>query len=253
METGCANIETRKKIDTSRVRGALARTRAAARRQGRAARWRSLRPRATRQPAGAVLPATLAADLPAAGRVQFRPLRLGVREFAVRVRDRRRAHLRRAAATTRDYLARPDARPQLRQHVLPDRLRRGGVRCLPARHCAADLRTFEPRGPATCTACSSCVPIVVPGVAVQMIWGNLIYGDVGSGERVAETGRPGRRGDAAGSPIRRSVLWSLAFIGLPVRQRHQHPDLLRGLRRHSGERSRGGAARRLQPGCANSC
>ena len=58
------------------------------------------------------------------------------------------------------------------------------------------------------------VPIVVPGVAVQMIWGNLIYGDSGMlNEFLKLIGM----GDAARGWLSDpgSVLWALAFIGFP--------------------------------------
>ena len=79
------------------------------------------------------------AHLPAGRGVLLRAVRLGVREFAVRFRDRRRAHLHRPGQLRR-VSARPHPRPQLRQHVLPHGVRRGGEHPLSLPDRPHDLR-----------------------------------------------------------------------------------------------------------------
>ena len=58
------------------------------------------------------------------------------------------------------------------------------------------------------------VPIVVPGVAMQMIWGGLIYGDVGLlNESLKAAGLGAWATGWLSNP--RTVLWALAFMGFP--------------------------------------
>ena len=58
------------------------------------------------------------------------------------------------------------------------------------------------------------VPIVVPGVAIQLIWGNMIYSDQGlANEFLRGIGLPHLAYGWLSNPW--TVLWAVAFIGFP--------------------------------------